>query len=194
MSCLSNRSSSSRPIHSGCPDKRESALLTGPSHLTGKRSLHRVSNMQIRLTSLILVLMLSGSAFAGVPMEFGEQSCSMDHSMGDMDCCKVALMPSKDAQTVTARLCCALDCSKEGTAATRGSRFAPQLQLTVISYPPIPQMLLTPHSRNRPSDYSHGPPRRRAWIGAIYVELEMTALTLFQCHIVLESRTRLGLI
>lgn len=114
--------------------------------------------MRIRLTSLVLVLMLSGSAFAGVPVEFGEQSCSMDHSMGDMDCCKVALMPGKDVQAVTARLCCALNCSGEGTAPARGSRFAPQLQLTVISYPPIPQALLTSHLRHQLFHPSHGPP------------------------------------
>ena len=114
--------------------------------------------MRIRLTSLILVLMLSGSAFAGVPVKFGEQSCSMDHSMGDMDCCKVALMPGKDVQAATARLCCALDCSREGTAPTKGSRFAPQMQLTVISYPPIPHVLLTSQLGNRLFDPSHGPP------------------------------------
>lgn len=126
----------------------------------GIRSVHRVITvMRIRLTSLILVLMLSGSAFAGVPVEFGEQSCSMDHSMGDMDCCKVALLPSKDARTVTARLCCALNCSKEGTAPVRGSRFAPQLQLTGFSYPPIPQPLLISHFKNQLFGPSHGPPR-----------------------------------
>ena len=114
--------------------------------------------MRIRLTALILVLVLSGSAFAGVPVESGEQSCSMDHSMGDMDCCKVALMPGKDVLAATARLCCALNCSREGTAPAKGNRFAPQLQLTVISYPPIPQALLTSHLRNRRFDPSHGPP------------------------------------
>ena len=114
--------------------------------------------MRIRLTSLILVLMLSGSAFAGVPVELGEQSCSIDHSMGDMDCCKVALRPGKDAQAATARLCCALNCSKDGTAPVKGSRFAPQLQLTVISYPLIPQPLLISHFRNQLFGPSHGPP------------------------------------
>jgi hypothetical protein len=114
--------------------------------------------MRIRLTSLILVLMLSGGAFAGVPVEFGEQSCSMDHSMGDMDCCKAAFMPGKDVQAATARLCCALNCSREGTAPAKGSRLAPELQLTVISYPPVPQALLTSHLRNRLFDPSHGPP------------------------------------
>ena len=114
--------------------------------------------MRVRLTSLIMVLMLSASAFAGVPVEFGEQSCSMDHSMGDMDCCKAAFMPGKDAQAATARLCCALSCSKEGTAPVKGSRFAPHLQLTVISYPPIPQQLLSSHFRNQLFGPSHGPP------------------------------------
>ena len=114
--------------------------------------------MRIRLTSLILVLMLSGSAFAGVPVESSPQSCSMDHAMGDMDCCEAALLPSKDAQTVTARLCCVLNCAKEGTAPVKGSRFAPQLQLTVISYPPIPKPLLISHFRNQLFGPSHGPP------------------------------------
>ena len=114
--------------------------------------------MRIRLTSLVLVLMLGGSAFAGVPVQFGEQSCSMDHAMGDMDCCKVAIMPSKDAETVTARLCCALNCSKEGTAPPNGVRFIPQLQVTLISYPPIPQAFLASHLRNRLFGPSHGPP------------------------------------
>lgn len=114
--------------------------------------------MRIRLTSLMLVLMLSGSAFAGVPVQSSPQSCSMDHAMGDMECCEAALLPSKDAKTVTARLCCALNCSKEGTAPVKGSRFAPQLQLTVISYPPIPQPLLISHFRNQLFGPSHGPP------------------------------------
>ena len=114
--------------------------------------------MRIRLPSLVLALMLSGSAFGGVPVQFGEQSCGMDHAMGDMDCCKTALRPGKDAHTATARLCCALNCSKEGTAPPNGIRLAPQLQITIISYPPIPQGLLTAHVRDRLFDSSHGPP------------------------------------
>lgn len=114
--------------------------------------------MRIRLTSLVLVLMLSGSAFGGVPVQFGEQSCGMDHEMGEMDCCKAALMPSKDAHIATARLCCVLNCSKEGTAPTNGVRFAPQLQVTLISYPSIAQVLLTSHVRDRLFGSSHDPP------------------------------------
>ncbi|HSE20398.1 MAG TPA: hypothetical protein VLB68_02040 [Pyrinomonadaceae bacterium] len=114
--------------------------------------------MRKRLTSLLLVLMLSGSAFGGVPVRFGEQSCGMDHAMGDMDCCEAALMPGKDAHTATARLCCALICSKEGTAPTNGVRFAPQLQVTLISYPSIAQASLISHNRDRLFGSSHGPP------------------------------------
>jgi len=43
-----------------------------------------------RLASLILLLVLAGSAFAGVPLHFGESECSMD-GMADMDCCKAVL-------------------------------------------------------------------------------------------------------
>ena len=114
--------------------------------------------MRKRVTSLILGLLLSGSAFGGVPVQSGEQACGMDHAMGDMDCCKAALMPAGNAQAATARLCCALNCSKEGTAPAKGARFAPQLQLTVILYPPVPQALLTSYLRNRLFGPSHGPP------------------------------------
>ena len=114
--------------------------------------------MRIRVTALILVLMLSGSALAGVPVEFGEQSCGMDHEMGDMDCCEAALLPAGNAEAATARLCCALNCSKGGTAPAKLARFAPQLQLTVISYPSIHQVLLTSHVGNRLFGPAHGPP------------------------------------
>lgn len=114
--------------------------------------------MRIRLTALILVLMLGGSAFGGVPVQFGEHGCNMDHAMGDMDCCKAALMASRNTEAVTARLCCALNCAKEGTAPTNGVRFSPQLQLTVDSYPPVPQTLVASHLTSRQFAQTHGPP------------------------------------
>ena len=114
--------------------------------------------MRIRLTSLILVLILSGSAFAGVPLQFGEQSCGMDHSVGGMDCCKAALMAHRSGQAATARLCCALNCSKEGTAPAKVAPFSPQLQLTVVSYPTVPQVLLTSYLRDPLFGSLHGPP------------------------------------
>jgi hypothetical protein len=91
--------------------------------------------MRIRLTSLILVLMLSGSAFAGVPVEFGEQSCSMDHAMGYMDCCKAALMPSKDASDCNrAPMLCA-ELLEGGNSAGKRSSFcsAPAANRYIVS-------------------------------------------------------------
>jgi hypothetical protein len=114
--------------------------------------------MKTRLTSLVLVLMLSGSAFAGVPWQFGEHACSMDHSMGGMACCKAALMEGQTPQASVARLCCALNCSKEGTPPTNGAKFSPQLQLTISSYPAIPQAVLDTQPQSRRFAPSHGPP------------------------------------
>jgi hypothetical protein len=114
--------------------------------------------MRIRLTSLVLVLLLSGSALAGVPMQFGEESCGMDHVEGDMACCKAALFQAGNAEAATARLCCALHCSKEGTAPAKADRFSPQLQLTAVSYPPVPQVLQTSRFKDRLFGTAHGPP------------------------------------
>ncbi|HKO42374.1 MAG TPA: hypothetical protein VJU84_03735 [Pyrinomonadaceae bacterium] len=114
--------------------------------------------MKTRLTSLVLVLMLSGSAFAGIPWQFGEHSCGMDHSMGGMDCCKAALMQSQTPQTSIARLCCVLNCSKEGTPPTNGAKFSPQLQLTISTYPAIPSALLNTQALSRRFGPWHGPP------------------------------------
>jgi hypothetical protein len=113
--------------------------------------------MKTRLTSLVLVLMLSGSAFAGVPWQFGEHSCGMDHSMGGMDCCKAALMQGQTPKASVARLCCALNCTKEGTPPNSGIKLSPQLQL-ISTYPEIPQTLVTTQSLFRPFGQSHGPP------------------------------------
>lgn len=114
--------------------------------------------MRIRLTSLVLVLMLSGSAFAGVPMHFGEQSCGMQHPVDGMDCCKAALMARRNGQAATARLCCALNCSKDGTAPAKVAHFSPELQLTVVSYPTVQQALLSSHFKDPLFGSPHGPP------------------------------------
>jgi hypothetical protein len=114
--------------------------------------------MKTRLTSLVLVLMLSGSAFAGIPWQFGEHSCGMDHSMGGMDCCKAALMGGQTSEASVARLCCALNCSKEGTPPTNSTKPSPQLQLTISTYPAIPQALLATQALLRRFGPSHGPP------------------------------------
>ena len=78
--------------------------------------------------------------------------------MGGMDCCKAALINDQNVQFSIARLCCALNCSNEGTVPD-GVRFTSQLQLTIITYPPIAQALVTSQLRTRRLVSFHGPPR-----------------------------------
>jgi hypothetical protein len=70
--------------------------------------------MKKRLASLFLLLVLATSAFAGVPLHFGESECGMDEMM-DMDCCKAALLQKETPQVADAKLCCALNCAQNGT-------------------------------------------------------------------------------
>ena len=78
--------------------------------------------------------------------------------MGDMDCCKAALMLSQSREASVARLCCALNCSNKGTTPTNGVKLSPQLQLTIAAYAPIPQALLTSRALFHRFGPSHGPP------------------------------------
>ena len=78
--------------------------------------------------------------------------------MGGMDCCKAALMEGQTPQASVARLCCALNCSKEGTPPTNGAKLSPQLQLVISSYPAIPSTLLNNQALSRRFGRSHGPP------------------------------------
>ena len=66
-----------------------------------------------RLASLILLLVLA-SAFAGIPLHYGESECSMDGMM-DMDCCKAALRQKETPGITEAEVYCALNCAQNGT-------------------------------------------------------------------------------
>jgi hypothetical protein len=77
--------------------------------------------------------------------------------MDGMDCCKAALMETQTPQASVARLCCTLNCSKEGTT-PNGVGFAPQFQLMVITYPPTLRTLMAAPLLTRRFDSSHGPP------------------------------------
>ena len=70
--------------------------------------------MKKRLASLFLLLVLFGSAFAGVPLHFGESECSMGGMM-DMDCCKAALRQKETAMITDAELYCALSCAQNSS-------------------------------------------------------------------------------
>ncbi len=114
--------------------------------------------MRIRLTSLMLLLVLGGSALAGAPMHASEQSCPIGGAMGDMDCCKAALMKNQTPQVTSARLCCALNCSQDGTTPSQGTRVSPPLQITLAAYPVNIQPILPSISPLRHAANSHGPP------------------------------------
>jgi len=62
--------------------------------------------------SLVLALLLAGSAIAGVPFHMGEKKCPM---MGTDDCCEKAESQSTTPEVYTARLCCSLNCNVPGT-------------------------------------------------------------------------------
>ena len=111
-----------------------------------------------RLASLILLLVLAGSAFAGVPLLFGESECSMD-GMADMDCCKAALLQKEAPEVADAKLCCALNCAQNGTTAPANAvRVAPPSPGRTPSYPTPPQSLPSCDFRFGPIDRLHGPP------------------------------------
>src|SRR2546421_2388562 len=114
--------------------------------------------MRTRLTSLVLLMIVAGGAFAGTPLHSSEQTCSMGGAMGEMDCCKAALMKAQTAESASARLCCAMNCSKDGTSPSNSVRPSPQLQRSVSAYPAgaqilLPRLVLTSHV-----DRLHGPP------------------------------------
>jgi hypothetical protein len=113
--------------------------------------------MKVRLTSLMLLLVLGGSALAGVPAHSSEQLCPMGGAMGEMDCCKAALLKAQTAETVSARLCCAINCSKEGTSPTSGVQLSPKLRLAIVQYPPVAAALPSIFKLAR-IDRLHGPP------------------------------------
>ena len=112
--------------------------------------------MRTRLTSLVLLLIVAGGAFAGTPLHSSEQSCPMGGAMGDMDCCKAALLKAQTSESASAQLCCALNCSKDGTSPSNSVRPSPQLQRSVSAYPVSAQQLFATVFSSH-VDQSHGP-------------------------------------
>lgn len=115
--------------------------------------------MGTRLISLVVLLVVVGSAVAGAPLHSNEQSCSMGGMMGAMDCCKAALSHKNTPQVASARLCCSLNCSQTGTTSSSGVQVQPQTQPTQSAFlkgvQPLPSVLLlgqTSHSHSPPTD------------------------------------------
>jgi hypothetical protein len=111
--------------------------------------------MKTRLAALFLVLLLAGSAFAGIPMKFGDGECSMH----GMDCCMAALSQEITPEVADAKLCCALVCAQTSPAAPGKAApltsvsFTPAAKHPVLSRPSAYQSLLF-----HPIDRLHGPP------------------------------------
>ena len=115
--------------------------------------------MKQRLASLFLLLVLFGGAFAGVPLSFGESSCSMGGGM-DMECCKAMLLRQSRAKfTQEEELLCALNCAQNGTTVPASIvRVTPPTQTVQASHPLLVKPLSTPSSISRIATQTHSPP------------------------------------
>jgi hypothetical protein len=111
-------------------------------------------------TALILIIVLTGGALAGVPVHSGEKHCPM---MGTDDCCETAQSQSTTPEVYTARLCCSLNCRLPGT--TVPTNTVPKLPsvalalqgalITRTTYLPTMRGLL---ANSAPERNQHSPP------------------------------------
>jgi hypothetical protein len=114
--------------------------------------------MKTRFVSLFI---LAGSAFAGVPMSFGDGECSMH----GMDCCKTALRQPTTPEVADAKLCCALECAKSGTTSTPKAGRLTSASLAVPSSHPALIRPLAHVAIFHHIDRLHGPP----YSGPVYL-------------------------
>ncbi|HEU5239624.1 MAG TPA: hypothetical protein VFU37_21010 [Pyrinomonadaceae bacterium] len=114
--------------------------------------------MKQRLASLVLLVVLVGGAFAGVPLQFGGSECGMTEMMEGMDCCKAALLQSQSPEVADAKLCCALNCAQGGTSSPPASvRIAPPSAARIPNHQTLPQPILQVARFGR-IDSQHEPP------------------------------------
>ena len=114
--------------------------------------------MKQRLASLFLLLVLCGGAFAGVPLGFGENQCSMS-GMGNMQCCKAMLRRKNRPKVSAAQLLCALACAKSGsTLPSSIVRVTPPAMARTIETPPTVNLVVITSLRFQRLDRSHDPP------------------------------------
>lgn len=113
--------------------------------------------MKQRFACFMLLLMIAGGTFAGVPLHFGESECSMD-GMILMDCCKEALIRTEKPEIINAQLACALNCAQTGTTLPIGSIRVTAPLPTGDFHPEITRPLPNSGLRFRHSTSLHGPP------------------------------------
>ena len=118
----------------------------------------KVTMMKQRFACLVLLLMMAGGTFAGVPMQFGESECSMVGMM-DMDCCKAARIQTEKSEVTVAKLVCALNCAQNGTTLPMGIiRVTPPSPTGFDSHPAITHPRPNSSPRFRRAEDLHGPP------------------------------------
>ena len=114
--------------------------------------------MKRRLVPLFLLLVLFGSAFAGVPLGFGENQCSMS-GMANMHCCKSMLKQKNLPKASAAQLLCALACARSGgTLPATSIRVTPPAVARIIEIPATAQPPFIAALRFQQVDRSHDPP------------------------------------
>jgi hypothetical protein len=106
-----------------------------------------------KLTNLLLILIVASSVAAGMPLH------SDGGESGMMDCCKKALEQNDSPQVSAARLCCAVNCSTEGTTnPTSSSNLSPQSQHAVSPHPAATLAVLNSYGSLRFVAASNSPP------------------------------------
>lgn len=102
------------------------------------------------ITATVLVLTLSGSVLAGVPIDAPAQECSATANVaGEMDCCALAQMQAQAPEVAAAKLCCAINCSQPAQTESMNS-VRISLPATTLVHPPVAALPATsprfPHS------------------------------------------------
>jgi hypothetical protein len=113
--------------------------------------------MKTRLASVLLVLVLAGSASAGLPLPFSADECDMHHGM---NCCKVARTQGATPEIASAKLCCALSCAQNGTTSPPNVvRISSPPSARASSHPALTHPLRVPALQSHHIDRRHGPPK-----------------------------------
>ena len=130
------------------------AVRYGPVEVSA--SIRVVKYMRPRLTSLLLVLMLAGSASAGLPLPFSADECDMHQGA---NCSKVARTLSTTPEIANAKLCCVLSCPQNGTTSPPNVVRVTSTELVRASaHPAVTNPMPVPALLIRHIDRLHGPP------------------------------------
>ncbi len=116
--------------------------------------------MMKRLLAAAMLLALTGSVSAGLPLHVERAACPMG---GAFDCCAAARMQSDAPQVSAARLCCVINCTLPGTSGPANAFNLPQLSAVTLhaALPPtaaLAQTLASSRTHAPPAHLAHAPP------------------------------------